>query len=252
MFDFQTNQTSKTQKKSHTLKRRSASLAGQQAQASRIGGRLYSAESVSVKFGNIKALDGVDFKVHQGEIVFLTGVSGAGKTTLLKTLSGLIEPTEGRILRPHPKNIFTAPIFQDLKLRDDQTCEKNLLQAYDPAVYKNRKEFDSDLLELARILGVHSRLDLKIREANGGLKQKIAFMRALLSRPDVLLADEPTAALDFENARKMFDILNLYNVKQGLTVVWATHNKELVKTFTGRMVHMDKGRLIYSGHACFI
>ena len=112
--------------------------------------------------------------------------------------------------------------------------------------------FSNNLIELSKILGVHSRLGLKIRDANGGLKQKIAFMRALLSRPDVLLADEPTAALDFENARKMFDILNLYNVKQGLTVVWATHNKELVKNFTGRMVHMDKGRLIYSGHACFI
>ena len=107
-------------------------------------------------------------------------------------------------------------------------------------------------MELARILGVNNRLDLKIKNANGGLKQKIAFMRALLTRPDVLLADEPTAALDFENARKMFDILNLYNVKQGLTVVWATHNKELAKKFTGRMVHMDKGKLIYSGHACFI
>lgn len=255
MFDFQTSQArANTNKNSNAaaLKRRSGGLASHQNQTSRIGGRLFSAESVSVKFGNIKALDGVDFKVHQGEIIFLTGVSGAGKTTLLKTLFGLVEPTEGRILRPHPKNIFTAPIFQDLKLHQDQTCEKNLLQAYDPAVYKNRKEFDSDLLELAKVLGVQSRLDLKIRDANGGLKQKIAFMRALLTRPDVLLADEPTAALDFENARKMFDILNLYNVKQGLTVVWATHNKELVKNFTGRMVHMDKGRLIYSGHACFI
>lgn len=251
MFDFQ---TTRSQKKPHSasLKRRNSSLMGGQSQASRIGGRLYSTESLSVRYGNIKALDGVDFKVHQGEIVFLTGVSGAGKTTLLKTLCGLVEPTEGRILRPHPRNIFTAPIFQDLKLQLNQTCEKNLLQAYDPAVYKNRKEFDADLLDLAKILGVQNRLNLKIKDANGGLKQKIAFMRALLSRPDVLLADEPTAALDFENARKMFDILNLYNVKQGLTVVWATHNKELVKNFTGRMVHMDKGRLIYSGHACFI
>ncbi|MCF8060686.1 MAG: ATP-binding cassette domain-containing protein, partial [Bacteriovoracaceae bacterium] len=183
---------------------------------------------------------------------FVTGVSGAGKTTLLKVLGGFVEPSQGRVIRPHPQKVFTAPIFQDLKLHGNQSCEKNLVSSFDPAVYKNRREFDQDLLELSKILGVQSRLSLKIKDANGGLKQKIAFMRAILSRPDVILADEPTAALDFENAKKMYDILNIYNVKQGLTVVWATHNKELVKKFTGRMVHMDKGRLIYSGHACFI
>jgi cell division transport system ATP-binding protein len=217
-----------------------------------VGPKLFGAENISVKFGQTQALKGIDFNLHQGEIVFLTGVSGAGKTTFLKTLGGFLEPTSGRVVRPNPRKVFTAPIFQDLKLFENQTCEQNLLSSFDPSVYKNRKEFDQDLMELARILGVNNRLDLKIKNANGGLKQKIAFMRALLTRPDVLLADEPTAALDFENARKMFDILNLYNVKQGLTVVWATHNKELAKKFTGRMVHMNKGKLIYSGHACFI
>ncbi len=251
MFDFQTtNRDRRKKKSSHSLGDTPSPLS--QLKSSRIGGRLFSTESVFVKYGNVNALAGVDFKIHQGEIIFITGVSGAGKTTLLKLLGGFVEPDQGRVIRPNPKKIFTAPIFQDLKLYGDQTCEKNLNLAYDPAIYKNRREFDQDLLELSRILGVQSRLSLKVKDANGGLKQKIAFMRAILSRPDVILADEPTAALDFENARKMYDILNIYNVKQGLTVVWATHNKELVKKFTGRMVHMDKGRLIYSGHACFI
>ncbi len=248
MFDYQTPKPSLKRPAMGSHQGRGS----MSSHTSRIGSRLYSTESLTVEYGSIKALDNVDFKIHQGEIVFLTGVSGAGKTTLLKTLCGLVEPTEGKVLRPDGRRIFTAPIFQDLKLQNHRTCEQNLQTAYDPSVYKNKKEFDGDLLELAKILGVRSRLGLKVKDCNGGLKQKIAFMRALLSRPDVLLADEPTAALDFENARKMFDILNLYNVKQGLTVVWATHNKELVKKFTGRMVHMDKGRLIYSGHACFI
>lgn len=249
MFDFQATASTEKRPSQKNGASRDAYL---HSHNSRIGPRLFSTENLSVKYGSVTALDGVDFKLHQGEIVFLTGVSGAGKTTLLKSLCGLVEPTGGRILRLDSRKVFTAPVFQDLRLQMNQTCEQNLWAAYDASVYQNKREFESDLLELAKILGVQSRLDLKIKDCNGGLKQKIAFMRALLCRPDVILADEPTAALDYENARKMFDILNLYNVKQGLTVVWATHNKELVKKFTGRMVHMDKGRLIYSGHACFI
>jgi cell division transport system ATP-binding protein len=91
-----------------------------------------------------------------------------------------------------------------------------------------------------------------MKDANGGLKQKVAMIRALLSKPQVLLADEPTAALDKESAMKLFEILNFYNVRRNLTVVWASHNRDLVKQFPGKIVHLDGGKLIYSGHACFI
>ncbi|MCR9203400.1 MAG: ATP-binding cassette domain-containing protein [Halobacteriovoraceae bacterium] len=211
---------------------------------------IFSAESLHVTFGNIQALRGVDFKIQRGEIVFLTGVSGAGKTTLLKVLCGIHKATKGKVKRN--RNLFVSPIFQDLKLLPKKTIRQNLELAYDASVYKDKKEFESDLMDFAKYLGVDNRLNIKVQDANGGLKQKVAFMRALLAKPDVILADEPTAALDYDNAKRMFDILNILNVRQGLTVVWATHNRELVKKFTGRMVHIDKGRLIYSGHACFI
>ena len=213
--------------------------------------RIFSTESLKLSFGNIKALNGVDFKVHRGEIVFLTGVSGAGKTTLLKVLGGVLSPDKGKLQRSEHR-VFTAPIFQDLKLLENKSCEKNLMVSYDSSIYKSKKEFMADMRDLCDMLGVSNRLNILAREANGGMRQKIAFIRAMLTRPDVILADEPTSALDFENAKKIFDILNYYNVKQGLTVVWATHNRDLANKFTGRIVHMDKGRLIYSGHACFI
>lgn len=222
------------------------------AGSSQVGHRLMSMQDVHVHFDDIRALNGVDFKLHQKEIVFLTGVSGAGKTTFLKTLAGIYRPHRGKIERPDPRHTFTSPIFQDLKLFDNQSCEKNLFASFDSSVYRNKREFEADLIELTKMLGVYDRLHLKIKDANGGLKQKIAFIRTMLTRPDLVLADEPTAALDYDNAKRIFDILNLYNVKQGLTVIWATHNKDLAKKFTGRMVHMDKGRIIYSGHACFI
>ncbi|OUR97459.1 hypothetical protein A9Q84_08470 [Halobacteriovorax marinus] len=193
----------------------------------------------------------VQFSVERGEIVFITGVSGAGKSTLLRVLAGEIEPDSGRIKRPD-SSIFISQVFQDLRLMGTLTCRENLKICYDPAFYSSRKEFEKDLNELSRILGISDRLDILVKNANGGLKQKIAIIRALLSRPDIIICDEPTSSLDSECARKIFEILNLYNVKRKLTVIWASHNKELVKQFSGRIVHIDSGKLVYSGHACFI
>ena len=214
-----------------------------------------SLENVSVNFGKKKALENIYFEVKRGEIVFLTGASGAGKTTLLRLLEGSLRPCAGRAFSPgldSQSSCFVASIFQDLRLIPHYSLEANLMMAFDPALYRRRKDFLSDMFELAKALGMRDSLGLKLSQANGGLKQKVAFLRAILSQPDILLADEPTASLDYENAKKMYDILNLYNRKRGLTVVWASHNRDLVKRFSGRICHLDRGKLIYSGHACFI
>lgn len=220
------------------------------------GGPIFYCEDVSVEFNDIRALKNIQLTVERGEIIFVTGASGAGKTTLLKLLSGIIEPTSGKINRPNfftgKKNLYISNVFQDLRLMGKYTCEENLMFAYDSSIYKDKAEFIQDMNELTRILGIKDRLHLKINEANGGLQQKVAIIRSLLTRPDVLIADEPTSSLDTDNARRLFDVFNLYNSKRGLTVVWATHNKEFIKSFTGRIIHLDNGRLVYSGHACFI
>lgn len=219
-------------------------------------GPIFYCDDVSVQYGEIMALRNVQLSIERGEIIFLTGASGAGKTTLLKVLSGLQDPTHGKIIRPDyfsgKKNLFISNVFQDLRLMGKYTCEENLLFSYDSSLYSSKAEFMQDMYELARILGVKDRLGLKVNDANGGLKQKVAIIRALLSRPDVLIADEPTSSLDNDNTRRLFDVLNLYNVKRGLTVIWATHNKDLIKSFSGRILHLDGGRLVYSGNACFI
>ncbi len=214
---------------------------------------LFYLDNVGVEYGDVKALKSIHLIIEKGEILFITGASGAGKSTLLKILSGDIEPHLGRIVGPHQdKGHFIAEIFQDLRLIPSLSCLENLNLSYDPNIYKNRGEFVQDLNELAKVLGIIDRLNLKIQDANGGLAQKIAIMRALLARPTVLLADEPTSSLDYDSTKKIFDVLNVYNIKRGLTVVWASHNRELVKKFSGRIIHLDNGKLIYSGHACFI
>ena len=209
-------------------------------------------DNVSVNFGACKALQNITLTVNPGEIFFVTGKSGAGKTTLLNLLAGDLRPSKGRVFGIEQNTRFISQVFQDLKLFEDRTCEENIWFAYDRKLYKNKNEFRSDLLELAKVLGIQDKLDLRVKDANGGLKQKVAMLRALMCRPNVLIADEPTAALDKESSIKLFDVLNFYNVKRKLTVIWASHNRELVKQFPGKIVHLENGKLIYSGHACFI
>ncbi len=211
---------------------------------------MYKLDNVGVKFGSLQALKDVNLRINEGEIVFITGASGAGKTTLLNLLAGNILQTSGTAKIPSKK--FSAQVFQELRLVPNMTCLENLKLVYDPSLYKTKKEFNNDLKELAKILGITKRLNIKIGDANGGLKQKVAIIRALLTRPDVFIADEPTSSLDYENAKRLFDLLNVYNTKRGMTVIWASHNRDLVGRFVGKILHLENGRLIHSGHACFI
>ena len=212
---------------------------------------IFKLVNVDVRLGETYALRNISLEVNIGEIVFLTGQSGAGKTTFLNILGGNIHPTQGRFFEMGENN-FKSQVFQDLRLIERMNGYENLRLAFDPSLYHHKHEFDSDLSELAKIFGIQNKLKMKIFDANGGLKQKIAIIRALLSRPKVFLADEPTSSLDYENAKRLFDLLNIYNQKQQMTIVWASHNRDLVQKFSGRVIHLEKGRLIHSGHACFI
>ncbi len=215
---------------------------------------LFHLDNLSVEFGAITALKSVQLTIYPGEILFVTGPSGAGKTTLLSVLGGNQEPTSGKAVLPHMKSSkhFVSTVFQDLRLLQKKTCEENLFMAYDSSMYDSKNDFYKEMQDLAKLLHVYDHLDRKIEDSNGGLRQKVAMIRALLSKPTALLADEPTSSLDKENSYRLFEVLNHYNHKKGLTLVWATHNKELIKQFPGKIAHLDHGRLVYSGHACFI
>jgi len=210
-------------------------------------------DQVTVDFGNIKALKSVQLSVLPKDVLFVTGASGAGKSTLLNLMAGLVEPTSGKIQRlQDDSRFFVASVFQDLRLWSEKTCEQNMWVSYDPRQYDSREQFHRELVELSRVLGIYDHLGMKIEQCNGGLKSKVAMVRALLAKPDALLADEPTAALDRDASFRLFELLNHYNQRKGLTLVWATHNREMVKQFPGKVAHLDQGRLMYAGQACFI
>lgn len=215
---------------------------------------LFHLDDVSVNFDGLKALKSVQLTIYPGEILFVTGPSGAGKTTLLSVLGGHLSPTSGKAILPQDRNSkhFVATVFQDLRLIQKKSCEDNLWMAYDSSIYTSKNEFFKELEELSQLLKVRDHLNMKIEDCNGGLKQKVAIIRALLSRPTALLADEPTSSLDKDNSYRIFEVLNHFNHRKGLSLLWATHNKELIKQFPGKIAHLDSGRLVYSGHACFI
>ena len=215
---------------------------------------LIKLSDVSLNFSGNEALKNIDLTVSQAEILFVTGASGAGKTTLLRVLAGDLVATKGKRITSSLEgdDPFISYVDQRIKLIDNLSCEENLIFSYDSDAYSGYKEFHEDMLELARIFGIEDCLSKKMKFANGGLRQKVSVIRALLCKPDVFIADEPTSSLDYDNAKLLFDVLNIYNTKANLTIIWATHNKELVRKFTGKMIHLDKGKLVYTGHACFI
>ena len=213
---------------------------------------IYYLEDVSIDFGNITALNSVHLEIFSGEVFFITGPSGAGKTTLLKILANELSPRGGRAVIPNSSEKFIAQVFQEQRLLENLSCEDNLWVSFDKKVHKNKNNFYQEMERLASVLGIHDRLNIKVKNANGGLLQKISILRAVLSRPEILLLDEPTSSMEKASAMKVFELLSYFNSKQNMTIVWATHNRELVKQFTGKIAHLDKGKLIYTGRACFI
>ena len=212
---------------------------------------VFSLRDVGVSFGGTWALKNIQLDIKKGEILFISGPSGAGKTTLLRVLSDQIQPTCGSFYN-HAEELFISQVFQDLRLLMDMTIRDNLMLSYDNRLYQSRNHFLSDLIELSRVLGLDDKLEMRMSHANGGLKQKVATIRALLARPDIFIADEPTSSLDLQSAEKLFELLGLYNRKRGMGVIWAGHNRELFKSLGGKIITIDKGRILHSGHACFI
>ncbi len=213
---------------------------------------------LAVKIKNKNILSNIDFMVHEGELVFITGATGAGKTTLLNILSGDYWGYDitGEIVRKKEKNsskkIFISRIFQDLKVFKNKTLLENLNFSYDESIYSDKKIFEQERNDYLRVFGVFDLKNNKVKNTNGGVHQKIAIIRALLSKPDVIVADEPTSALDKKSSFQVFDVLSHLNGRQNTTIIWATHNRELVKNFHGRVVHLENGKILYSGKTCFI
>lgn len=202
--------------------------------------------------GAIRVLKGVDFEAVEGQTVALCGPSGCGKSTLLHLFGGLDEPERGRVsvngveLTRHrsPLRLLRQEVgfvFQLHNLIPDLTLEENCLI---PTVAAgiDRQTARARLLQLTERTGVSHRLDQRIQKLSGGERQRTALCRALMNKPRILLADEPTGSLDEETSATVFQLLLDLVATEGVTLVMATHDRALAQR-CDRLVEMRDGRI---------
>jgi cell division transport system ATP-binding protein len=203
---------------------------------------------------NITALDNVSFEINSGELVLLIGRSGAGKTTILKILRREEEPTRGQIYFKN-KNLMELPrrrlgeirrkiaaIHQDFKLLNKKTVFENIALPLE-ILGKSLKEIKNEVYQVAERLKIKSKLNQIAETLSGGEKQKVCLARCLVTKPEILLADEPTGNLDPIATYEIIEILKNLN-KEGLSIILATHNKEIVDNLKTRVLTLNDGRLI--------
>lgn len=216
---------------------------------------LIDIQSVSKHYGSIKALSGVSFKIKSGEFVCLVGPSGAGKTTLIRLLICEEKPTSGRILISE-RDIHLLPkkeipfyrrkigvVFQDFKLLPKKTVYENVAYALEVCGVSNNliKKRVPEVLEL---VGLSHRAGSYPEELSGGEKQRTALARALVHKPKILIADEPTGNLDPKTSWEIIDLLLRIN-QRGTTVILATHNRDIVDVLNKRVIALKAGRVVY-------
>ena len=191
----------------------------------------------TTRFGgnHVQALRNVSFSVEEGEYVAIMGESGSGKTTLLNILASLDKPTSGEVLLRGKRLTSISEkeisafrrehlgfVFQDFNLLDTFSVKDNILL---PLVLsrKNIKEMERRLDPVAQSLGIHDILGKMPYEISGGQRQRVAVARAIITKPDLVLADEPTGALDSRNTDELLDLFSQIN-EAGQTILMVTHS----------------------------
>ncbi len=199
------------------------------------------------KFGDTTVVDHLNLDIRKGEFFSLLGPSGCGKTTTLRMIAGFSDATYGRILlagedvtsvQPHKRNVNT--VFQSYALFDHLDVEGNVgfglkRKGLDKSEITRRV---NDMLEL---VDLHGRKSAKPRELSGGQKQRVALARALVNRPEVLLLDEPLAALDLKLRHRMQVELKEIQREVGITFVFVTHDQDEALTLSDRIAIMNNG-----------
>ena len=212
---------------------------------------MIKAKSITKSFGKLQVLKGVDLDIQRGEVVSIVGSSGAGKTTLLQILGTLERPDSGEIdfdgenpmlLNDHKLSAFRNQhigfIFQFHQLLPEFTSIENVMI---PGMIagKPKAELELRAKELLERLRLTDRMHAKPGTLSGGEQQRVAVARALMNKPKILLADEPSGNLDSKNARELHELFFELQKELGQTIVIVTHNEELAEMANRRLVMVD-------------
>ncbi len=202
--------------------------------------------------GLVKALDGIDLEIEKGRFTMIVGASGSGKTTLLNLLGGQDRPTEGNIwvegaridaLKESQLAVYRRNkvgfVYQNFNLIPMLTVEENILFPLDMGNERPDRAFFEELVET---LGLGDRLSALPGELSGGQRQQTAIARALIARPALVLADEPTGNLDTKSGQNVLGLLKMMNRKYRQTIVMITHDLDIAQT-ADRIVRIEDGRI---------
>ena len=205
----------------------------------------------------IKALDGINLTINEGEVVVIIGPSGSGKSTMLRCLNLLEIPTDGEIifegenLLGKKTNIDKhrqkmGMVFQHFNLFPHMTVMKNMTIAPTKLKIKNKEEAEAKAKELLEVVNLADRAEAYPKQLSGGQKQRIAIARALCMDPEVMLFDEPTSALDPEMVGEVLSVLKDL-ARRGMTMAVVTHEMAFAREVATRVIFMDAGRIIEEG-----
>ena len=201
-----------------------------------------------------RALFNVNIEIEKGEFVFLVGPSGAGKSTLIKLLYREEIATRGQVIidqinlmRLKPRQIpllrrKMGIIFQDFKLLPKKTVFENVAFAQQ-VLGKGKKEMTENTLKTLELVGLARKKDCYPLELSGGEQQRVCIARALVNKPSLLIADEPTGNLDVDTAQEIMEIIDKIN-KMGTTVVMATHALHIVENMKKRVIRIEEGKIV--------
>jgi polar amino acid transport system ATP-binding protein len=217
-----------------------------------------SVEGLAARYGAVDVLSGIDLSIARGEILALIGPSGSGKSTLLRTLVGLIRPHAGHVVLDGERIDYAskaslkrardrfAIVFQQYNLFQNMTALRNVTIA--PTIVKKRPtgDVEAEARDLLAKVGLAAKVGAYPDELSGGQQQRVAIARALALKPDVLLLDEVTSALDPELVTEVLDTIRALG-REGMTMIIVSHEMGFVREVASRVAFMDKGRIVEIG-----
>jgi len=214
-------------------------------------------KNIGQEYKGQSVLQNVSLEIEAGDFVAIIGKSGSGKSTLMQLISGLDKPTSGEVIVDGKaladlsdtklsalRNQFFGFVFQSFYLQPYLTVRQNIAAACFPKRLPDA-ELDKRVQEVAKTVGLEDKLDAQARTLSGGEAQRAAISRAVATKPNVLLADEPTGNLDSKNSDKIVKLLEQIN-KSGTTVIIVTHDERIAKR-AKRTIELVDGEIVKSG-----